>query len=253
LKKNTNLLFLALTIVLSFGCNINSNLLLRNITKEDLSNPDEVSNEEYKIAPNDNLQFQISPNKGNRIIESRQGNNQILSATGESSSEINIPVDIRGEAKFPQIGYLKVEGLTVRELEKLLEAKFAEYLVEPYAQIRVTNKKVMVIQGTRANLVTIQNENITLIEALTLAQGIEENGKARLIRVVRTKGKDKKYYNFDFSNKKGFQYATFILQANDVVYVEQRRRVNQKILSELLPYISVITAVGVIISLSRTL
>ncbi|HWY38502.1 MAG TPA: polysaccharide biosynthesis/export family protein, partial [Bacteroidia bacterium] len=159
-------------------------------------------------------------------------------------------VESDGTVKIPLVGRVKVEGLTVREAEQMLESRFTEFYVGPYILFKITNKRVIVFPGNAgaARVVPIANNNTTVFEALALAGGITEDGKAFKVKLVRKASPKPKVYLMDLSTIDGLKQGNTVVQANDVIYVEPRNRVGQRISAEVVPYASLLTSLFLIYS-----
>jgi polysaccharide export outer membrane protein len=106
---------------------------------------DTMSREEYRISPTDAVSLRILSNEGFKLVDfSNNGGN---GANVSNTTTIETLVEQDGTIKVPLIGRVKVQGLTMREAEQLLETKFSEFYVGPYVILRVTNKRVSVFPG----------------------------------------------------------------------------------------------------------
>ena len=108
------------------------------------------------------------------------------------------------------------------EAEAFLQAEYAKFYVEPFVILTITNKRVIVFPGTgsSASVVSLSNNNTTLIEVLALVGGIATNSKASRIKIVRKTKVKKDVYLVDLSTIEGIQAGSMIVQANDIIYVE---------------------------------
>jgi len=97
------------------------------------------------------------------------------------------------------------------------------------------------------------NNNTTLIEALALAGGISDNGKAKKIKIIRNVGNKDVVYLIDLSTIEGIKNAHMVLQSNDIVYVEPRRRYSSKFVQEMAPIISLISSALIVYSVTNTI
>ena len=97
-------------------------------------------------------------------------------------------------------------------------------------------------------MITLENTNTTLLEALALAGGIED-GKARKIKLIRGDFKNPKVYLIDLSTIEGMTNGDIIIQANDIIYVEPVLHPARTILAELTPIVSLLTSFLLIWSL----
>ena len=157
---------------------------------------------------------------------------------------IPFTVEPDGFVKLPIIGKIKVKDLTVRETEKLLEQQYSAFYIKPFVTIQVLNRRVMVFPGTGGlgRVINIENENTTLIEALALAGGISQTGKARKIKLIRGDTRNPQVMLIDLSTVEGLKQSNLMLQANDIIYVEPAPRVSQEVLAQITPIVGIITS-----------
>jgi polysaccharide export outer membrane protein len=207
---------LLLFIFLGESCR-NRSIMLRtphNYKYDDLSQiPQE---EQYKIGINDNVDITISTNKGAGIIENDvNSNNGIV-----SSQRIDVIVDYDGTVKIPIIGRVLLKGLTYREAELLMEEKYKQIYIDPFVVIKVLNKRVLLFVGRAgsATVLTLTNQNTSLLEALATTGGIQ--GKAKKIKLIRGDFKNPKVYLIDLSTIDGLEKANMTLLGNDIIYVQ---------------------------------
>ena len=244
------LLFIAL-LSLSSCRIIRPNLMLKtpkNYTYDQIV--DSMSEEEYRISYTDDISLRILSNEGFKLVDfSNSGTSGSGSGgpggTASNTSSIQTLVEHDGTIKVPLIGRVKVLGLTMREAEQLLETKFSEFYVGPYVILRITNKRVSVFPGAggAGRVIPISNINTTVLEALAYAGGIQDDGKAYRIKLVRQAKPKTKVYLIDLSTLDGLQAGNTVVQANDVIYVEPRPRFLNRAVDELAPYLSIITSV----------
>jgi polysaccharide export outer membrane protein len=97
--------------------------------------------------------------------------------------------------------------------------------------------------GGAGKVVTLENENTSLIEALALAGGITETGKAYKIKLIRGDHRNPQVQLIDLSTVEGLRQSNLQLQANDIIYVEPVPRISQHVLSQITPIIGIITSV----------
>jgi polysaccharide biosynthesis/export protein len=201
--------------------------------------PDTLKRQEYKIAPNDQLQINVYTNEGEKIIDPI-GIGTTQTAQNGNSAYL---VEFDGQIKLPIIGRIQISNLSIREAEKKLEQEYTTYFNKPYVQLKVTNNRVTIFpggQGSQALVVTLDNPNTTLFEALAKAGGIQD-GKAHKIKLIRGNLKNPQVYLIDLSTIEGMTKANLTLQANDIIYVEPRNKVPQKIIEGITPYLTLIS------------
>ena len=231
-----------------FSCNINPSIMFKTGPGYPYKVDQTIGNVEYRIAPNDILAFSIFTNDGFKLIDLTTG---VTTLTGTNMGQetgantgTRFQVDVEGIVKLPIIGKFKIQEMTTREAEKALEEKFAVYYNKPFVMLAVVNRRVMVFPGTGGSgtVVTLTNENTTLIEALALAGGITESGRASVIKLIRGDTRNPQVHLIDLSTVEGMKQSNMLLQANDIIYVEPVKRVSRGILAELAPIVGIVTS-----------
>ena len=203
--------------------------------------PDSLKQQEYRLAPNDLLQINVFTNNGEKIIDPIGLEN---SRSG-SKTELIYMIEHDGLIKLPVLGRTLIGGMTLREAESFLEQKYSVYFNSPFVQLKVINNRVTIFpggQGSQAMVVILDNPNTTLFEALAKAGGIQD-GKAHKIKLIRGDLKKPQVFLIDLSTIDGMTNANMVLQANDIIYVQPRNKVPQKIIENLAPYLTILTSV----------
>lgn len=168
-------------------------------------------------------------------------------------SNIQYLVESDGSAKLPVLGRIKLIGYTIREAESLLEEKYSSFYVRPYVIMSVSNKRVIVFPGSAgdAKVIPLQNNNTTLIEALALAGGIADDGKARMVKLIRQNKDKHDVFLIDLSQIEGIMQGSMVLQANDIIYVEPRKKYASRFIQEAAPIVSILTSIFVLLTYTR--
>ncbi len=204
--------------------------------------PDSVQSEEYKISPNDLINFRLYSNDGFRLVDfSNLDNTSVTNVTGGGTDYL---VEQDGTVVFPVIGRTPLQGMTIREAYEMLEKKYSQYYIKPYVLLKVTNRRVIVFPGDpgSAKVVPLLNNNTTVIEALAQSGGLTESGKAWQIKLIRGDPANPKVYLIDLSTINGIKAGSMILQENDIIYVTPQRRVSEKLLERLTPALSLLSS-----------
>lgn len=240
------LVFIALTTLLA-GCKLNPSIMFKTPKDYPFKVDQTIGTIEYQLAPNDIIGLSVFTNDGFKLIDLTT--NVTSLTTGGSSGTINesatrYTVDVDGYVKLPIIGKFKIKDLTIREAEKQLEEKYAVFYNKPFVMIEVVNRRVMVFPGSggAGTVVTLQNENTTLIEALALAGGITETGRAGRVKLIRGDNRNPQVHLIDLSTIEGMKQSNMLLQANDIIYVEPVRKTSSRILAELAPIVGIVTS-----------
>lgn len=203
-------------------------------------------NKNQIIQPNDKISIQMATNEGHILLESQftgQGNPQMY-RNDQYRKDLDYLIEEDSLVKIPTLGRIKLGGKTIREAEDHLEELFSENYQNPYVKIKVTNRKVTIFfeQGKSGQVLTLPEENMTLIEAIAVAGGLSENSKSYEIKLLRGDlGAESTIYKYNISSAKELSNYNFTLEANDIIYVEARPRYVTKFLHEIQPYLMLIT------------
>ena len=197
----------------------------------------DIAEKNYVIQRYDYLELEMFTNKGERIIDPLSPPTVSEGAGTPVTTKPTYLVDANGQAKFPMIGEVKLEGLTMRQAEGLLEEAYTKYYEDAYAVLRYTNKRVIVLGATGGQVIPLANENMKLVEVLALAQGLNNDAKAHNIRIMR----GDKIFVADLSTFDGYVKNNIPIQSGDIVYVEPVRRPLTESLRDYGPILTIIT------------
>jgi len=213
-----------------------------SIQKEALS-----TERNYTIQKNDYLKLDVFSNKGERIIDPNPDLSQAGTTPATSArKEFTYLVDLNGVTKFPLIGELKVEGLTLRQAEEILQKEYLTYYKEAFVVLTYANKRVIVLGASGGQVIPLVNQNIHLAEVLALSKGLDNLAKAQNLRVLR---KDS-FFLIDFSTIEGFQKGNILIEPGDIIYIEPIRRPFAEGLRDYIGLFSLIVSLAVIIIVS---
>jgi polysaccharide export outer membrane protein len=197
---------------------------------------------EYVISASDILSFRLYTNDGTSLVD--------LTAISENQTQrvmennITYLVEYDGFVRLPIIGRIELRGKTIKEAEQYLEKQYLKYYIKPFVKLNVTNRRITVFPGggSKGQVINLNNENISMLEALGQVGGLTKQAKAYKIKLVRGNLKNPKVYLFDFSTLEGIKEAGFVLQANDIIYVETRSDALRESIRDIAPIISLITS-----------
>lgn len=130
-------------------------------------------------------------------------------------------VDSDGFINFPVIGKVNVGGLTKKQAIELLEGKISQYVERPTVNIRFMNFKVSVLgEVNRPGSFNIEDEKITILEALSRAGDMTIYGKRDNVLIVRENEGVKEFARINLKSVDVFTSPYYYLKQNDVVYVQ---------------------------------
>ncbi|MFM7016224.1 MAG: polysaccharide biosynthesis/export family protein [Bacteroidota bacterium] len=247
------IVLLLLTIVTISSCNINPSVMFKVPSNYEYDVDQTIGNVEYRVSPNDILSLSVYTNDGFKLIDITTSAESIINRGGiGTQSSFQYLVEPDGAVKLPIIGKVNVSGSTIRDVEKMLEAQYANFYNKPFVVLKVVNRRVTVFPGTGGSgrVVNLENESTTVIEALALAGGITNTGKARKIKLIRGDLRNPKVILIDLSTIEGLKQGNLLLQANDIIYVEPVPRISQEILTQITPIVGIITSFALIYNIA---
>lgn len=150
-------------------------------------------------------------------------NNDLISANGATKMQTYL-IDYNGNIEFPVLGTLHLGGMTRIEATTMLKEKISEYATDPIINIRLVNFTITVIgEVSDPGTFTIQDERITLPEALGLANDLTIFGKRKNILLIREMDGVKKFATIDLTSVSSVVSPLYYLQQNDVIVVEPNK------------------------------
>lgn len=209
-----------------------------------------LAEKNYLIQKNDLLTINVFTNKGERIIDPNpELSNTNLAANNVQVPQFNYLVELNGIVKFPVIGEIKVEGLTLRQAEEVTQKEYAKYFKEPFTVINFVNKRVTVLGAPGGLVLPLTNQNITVIEVLAMARGLSNDAKADQIKLIR----NEHVYALDFSTIEGYRQSNMLVEPGDIIYVEPIRRPFAEGLRDNFVVVSLVVSLTTLLVLIRSL
>lgn len=244
------LIVLCVALIAISSCTVNSHVMLKTPKDFVFDSIPEVQADEYVISPGDQLTFRLYSNGGFSVID-------IASGTSSGGGGTNMAVMTRGvnvsylvqndgNVKIPILGETPVVGMTILDAQAYLEELYSAYYVDPFLQLNVANKRVIVFPGGGGNarVVTLMNNTTTLLEVLAQVGGISSNSKANTIKVIRNvEGKEEReVYKIDLSSINGLPEGDMVILADDIIYVQPNPQIAREVLQDISPIISLVSS-----------
>ncbi len=199
----------------------------------------------FEIAKNDRLTIEVYSNGGERLIDNNPELSKINPNTQSSNEdEPTYLIDLKGLIKLPMINEIKLEGLTVKQAEEVLQKEYARFFKDPFVKLSFVNKRVIVLGALGGQVIPMENENTTLVEVLALAKGLDNNAIAHNMRLIR----GDKVYEIDFSTIDGYRNGNMLMQTGDIVYVEPVRRPFSEAMRDYAGIISMLVGLATLIT-----
>jgi polysaccharide biosynthesis/export protein len=189
---------------------------LAQLPKQDITNQSDL-----KLQANDILALIISSPDVILSTPYSLVSPQLAGQNVAPNSPANFLIGSDGMVNVPSLGTFKAAGLTIRELREEILKKVSTLLENPSVNVRLINFKVSVLGEVLApGAITVENERITILEALSRAGDLTPYSNRQHIMIIREKNGVREQGEIDLKDTKFFTSPYYYLQQNDVVYVE---------------------------------
>lgn len=133
-------------------------------------------------------------------------------------------VDARGFIQMPLIGMIKVSGMTSAMARDTIIRKLEKYVINPSVKLNISNYRVTVMgEVSHPGVFSVNNERITMTEALALAGDLTVFSNRTNILVIREVAGKKQFGVVDLTSRDLFNSPYYYLHCNDIIYVEATR------------------------------
>ena len=132
------------------------------------------------------------------------GPGDVLGISVWKNSELtqDVPVLPDGYISFPLVGEIKAAGKTLSQFQKALEEKLTHYIPQPSLSVLVkkVNMNIYVIGKVQRSGMFGLTTNIKVLQALTMAGGLNPFAKRDEIKILRKIGNETKIYTFNYDD-----------------------------------------------------
>ena len=184
---------------------------------------------EAPIEPGDILSITITSlnAEASRVFNvSNNNESRVSTSTGGAVQSGGYLVNSDGYIQLPLLGKINALGRTKKQLKADITGSILEkkLLLDPIVEIRHLNFEVTVIgEVAHPTVITVPNEQISLIKAIGLAGDLTIYGKRENVLLIREEGGKKITRHIDLTSESFFTSPYYYLQPNDVVYVEPNK------------------------------
>jgi polysaccharide export outer membrane protein len=235
--------------------------LHENQPKDTVLREYELTYHDYKIQPQDVLSVQfksISEEDFDIFSDFGMGGGNVGGGGGGMLALRGELVDPQGHIGFPIVGKIKVQGLTIFQVQDTLQTIASQYVEDPVVKVRLLNYRFTVLGEVNGeSVVTTQNTRVTFMEAIGMAGGLTELADRGNVKVVRQKGDKAEIFYVDLLDEDFIASEEFYVYQNDIIIVpplQQRpiRRYYSQNLSLLLSSVTAVLFIGSFFGLSAT-
>ena len=147
------------------------------------------------------------------------------SSSSAQSQSAYYTIDNSGEIDFPIVGKLYVAGMTRQEIATIVKTRLVEedLLKDAVVTVEFANLTFSVMGEVNAQgRYNIDKDQVTLLDALSMAKDLTINGNRKNVLVLRTKlDGTQTSFRVDLTNSTSlYNSPAFYIRQNDVIYVE---------------------------------
>jgi polysaccharide export outer membrane protein len=155
-------------------------------------------------------------------------------------------LDPNGEVVLPQIGKVKLQGLTITQATKMIAEQYNKTIRDPEITLRLLNNQVTILgEVQKPGVYIFSSDNIRLVDLVGKAYGFGDYAKPSRIRIVR----QTEVFEADLSN---VAYNATMVMPGDVVYVPPAGRKGfDRLANKLIPLASLITAIALLYNVTN--
>jgi polysaccharide export outer membrane protein len=227
------ILFALITLVTVSGCVTNKKFVL--LQKDDLHRKDlpldtmvrsyQPFMTEYRLQPNDivYVSFEsLTPEEFDFLSRPEDNFNMMQ---GVNMLLVGNLIEPEGTIPFPFIGKVAISGLTVFEAQNKLQQIASQYLDKPVVTVRLINYRFTVLgEVNKEGNITVNNNRITILEALGLAGGLTDLADRSIIKLIRQTGGETTVQYINLLDENIIHSPYYFIQQNDVLIVPSLRQ-----------------------------
>lgn len=178
--------------------------------------------QQYRLQPSDVLSIRVQsvqPALG-ELFSVTNGQN-IQSGDAGNLYVSGYSVDDSGYIALPNVGRLKMAGLTVEEAQQLVQKEVTRYIRDANVVVKLTSFKLVILGEVRApGRYFVYNNQATVLEALGLAGDLTEFGNRTNVKLIRQTPKGSEVVLLNLTDPDLLRSKYYFLLPNDALYVE---------------------------------
>ncbi len=221
-------LIAAVVIIFSISCAPQKHITYLQGVEVDYSKIIDNDLYEMRIQPDDQLGIMVNYGRDAELEQlfnlpmvsyqsgSRLGTNYVMGYL----------VDKDGNIDFPELGKIKIVGMTRSELTDYIKKRLIDdgLLIDPIITVQFLNFQVSVIgEVARPGAFDVTSDRITLFDALSRAGDLTIYGQRDNVRVIREVNGVRTIAEVNLLNADILDSPYYYLQQNDIVYVQPNK------------------------------
>lgn len=170
---------------------------------------------------------------------------------GNENGSLEAIVDVNGFIELPQIGKIKVAGLTRESFKDTITKAYREFLVNPIVNVKFGNFRFTVIgEVNGGGNFDVPFEKVSIFEALAEAGDLTTYAERDRVIIIRDINGKREIRRVNLNDKEILNSPDYYLNRYDILYVEakQVKSVNEN-LQRTLIYLGFITSTIALVTL----
>ena len=201
----------------------------------------------YVSIKSTNPEVNILFNPESNMEVGNMGQGYLKYTTPSGAYLYGFELDLDGNINLPMLGKIMVSGVTLSQVQSVVQKKADEFLKDAIVKVKLLNFKITIAGEVRnPNVYYNYNNSITILEALAMANGNTDFASIKKVMVIRQIPQGEKTYMLDLSSKNAYLSEAFYLQPNDYVIVQPDRYKNFQLNSQ--AYSLVLSSLSVLIA-----
>jgi polysaccharide export outer membrane protein len=192
---------------------------------EDVEGQYKIERAEYLVKPSNLLYIKVTSldQQNSAFLNNEAGYTQ-MADNPMSASLLGYRVEMDGSIDYPFIGKVYVAGLTLSEVARKIELAASKYVDQSSAIVKLLNDNITIMGEVRTpGRFLMNSEEISILEALSLAGDLTDYANRKKIRLIRKDGDIPQMLIIDTTDERIMYSPYFYLKPGDIIYAEPRR------------------------------
>ena len=214
-------LFMILVFLASCGPTTRPTAYFRLFPRDTLMKGNNPIFPESLIRAGDLLSIVISSlNKEEDVVFNAAGSQVVPRYLDGDNKSMVYQVDKNGYVLIHQLGKVKAEGITRKQLQEKMQKDLLPYLKDPIVSVGFLNYRVSVLGDVKnPQVINIPQERISIMDALALSGDMNVTARRDNVLIIREQDSGRFLKRINLEDNTVFNSSWYYLQPNDILYV----------------------------------